>query len=752
MGLPGISDADEVLKIKTKKGDFLVLGMTGHEHLGQMFEYQIELAGGLSVLNKPIKVDLHDLAGTIATLTMAAKEDKRYFNGYVTRINRGEKRGRYETYTMTLQPWLWFLTRTKTSRVFQEKSVKDIITEVFGDYAGVESDWRLVSASMYPKLDYCVQHNETDFDFVSRLMEEVGIYYFFEHDDGSHKMVLIDSMAKHKSRGDSSAISWSTSMQSDATITTWHVQEEARAAKAIVSEYDYLAPTTKIEGTKLNSKAPEKLGKMEWFEHPALVVQNSAKPDAQPATTPASDRAGVRMEELASLYASAAGRTNARDLGVGMTFKIDSVPEPSDDDNGNYLMVSALYTLDFADHEAIDDLKDSRRREGYRCDFIAMSMSSPNQYRSPRITLKPVIAGPQTALVVGASGNEVETDKHGRIKIKFFWDRDPKKDQTSSCWVRVVQPWAGKKYGMFALPRVGHEVVVQFLDGDPDRPLVTGSVYNNDNMVAWKMPDQATVSGLKTQSSKEGTDKLANELRFDDKKGSEYIWFHAEKDFHRLVEHDAFDWVGNNESVKVVMTRKEVIGENWFMDITKDVMHNMGKDLHVKVAGDIFYTGGATYQMKLEKDLNAKAGGDLGLDIGGKTQIKTQGDIVLESSSGKLSLKAGSAGDLLAEGMTIKIKGATTVAIEGGTQVSLKAGGSFVDIGPSGVTIVGKMVMINSGGAAGSAGPALAASPTAPTEAKKEDSITSEKKTDYNKTFDDPMADDMGGSGPAKES
>ncbi|MGZ5218076.1 MAG: bacteriophage T4 gp5 trimerization domain-containing protein, partial [Caldimonas sp.] len=233
-------------------------------------------------------------------------------------------------------------------------------------------------------------------------------------------------------------------------------------------------------------------------------------------------------------------------------------------------------------------------------------------------------------------------------------------------------------------------------------------------------------------------------------------WFHAEKDFHRMVENDAFDWVGNNESVKVVLTRKEVIGENWFMDITKDVMHNMGKDLHVNVAGDIFYTGGATFQLKLKKDFNAKVGspadgGDLGIDVGGKTQLKSNADIVLESSTGKLSLKAGT-GDLMAEGMSIKIKGATTVAIEGGIQVSLKAGSSFVDIGPAGVSIVGTMVMINSGGSAAAASSALSASPTAPTDAKKEDSITPEKKSDYNKTFDDPMPDDMGGSGAATES
>jgi type VI secretion system secreted protein VgrG len=760
MAIPGLSAADAIVSIDTKGADFLVLGMTGHEHLGQMFAYTVELAGALDMLNQPKAVNLQKLLGTQATVTMNVADDPRYFHGWVTRVARGQKRGRYITYSLTLQPWLWFATRTKNSQVFQDQSVKDIVTSVLKTYSA-DSDWRLVSASVYPKLDYCVQHNETDFDFVSRLLEEVGIYYFFEHKKGTHTMVLIDSMAKHKSRADSSAIIWSNAMESTATMVGWHVQQEARSVKATLTEYDYLAPTTKIKGEKKADPPPPVaggligsllggaggggwtvLGEGEWYEHPARVVQNGAKPDSQPAATAATQRAQVRMEEQFSLYMTGAGTTNARDLGTGMTFQLDK--SASDEDNQNYLMVGGVYRLDFADHEAISDLKTGRKHDGYTCEVLATSMSSPN-YRSPRTTPRPVIAGPQTAIVVGTSGNEIETDKHGRIKIQFFWDRLGKGDQTSSCWVRVAQPWAGKGFGMFSLPRVGHEVVVQFIDGDPDRPLVTGSVYNNDNMVAWKMPDHSTLTGLKTQSSPKGSKDTANELRFEDKKDSEYIWLHAQKDFFRTIVNDAFDYIGHNETVKVELTRKEVIGENWFMDITKDVMHNMGKDLHVKVAGDIFYTGGATYQVKLEKDYSAKIGGDLGIDVTGKTQLKSQADIALESATGKLSLKAGM-GDLMAEGMTIKIKGATTVAIEAGVSISLKAGASSISLGPAGVTIDGPLVKVNSGGSGAAAGSALSASPTAPTEAKTEDTISAAKKDDYKKNFDDPIPKDESSS------
>ena len=765
MGIPGLG-IDPILTLKTEK-DFLVIGMTGHEHLGRMFEYTLALAGTLDMLGDPAFIDIHALMGTQATLKMKVGADERYFDGYVTRMARAEMRGRYQTYTMTVRPWLWFATQTKDSYVFQGQSVKDIITTCLTTYSS-NFDWRLDDESVYTSLDYCVQYGETDFDFVSRLMEEVGIYYFFEHAEGKHTMVLIDKMAKHKSRGDTSAINWANAMQAAATVTDWHVQEDARSVKSSLSEYDYLAPSTLVEGdNEPDPPTPPSagglmgavsslmgaagaggwttLGPAEWYEHPALVVQNSASPDPQTTGADAAkQRAAVRMDELMSLYSSVAGKTNARDLGTGMTFTLKGTPVSSDEQD--YLMAAAFYQLDFSDLESIADFKDaSHRHEGYRCDFVGLSTTAPT-YRMPRVTHKPVVAGVQTAIVVGSSGNEIETDKYGRIKVQFFWDRIGSNDEKSSCWVRVAQPWAGAGYGMFSLPRVGHEVVVQFVDGDPDRPLVTGSVYNHDNTVAWKLPDHSTFSGIKTQSSKGGTADNANELRFEDKKDSEYIWLNAEKDFYRIVENDAFDHIGNNENVKVVLTRKEVIGENWFMDITKDVMHNMGKDLHVNVAGDIFYTGGATFQLKLTKDFNAQMDGDLGIDVGGKTQLKAQQDIVIQSVKGKVSLKSGdtptTGSDVMIQGGTISIKGASIV-LEATSAITLKVGGSVVNVGTSSVDIVGPMVNINSGGGGGSATDAPKASPDAPTAAKNEDSIAAPESDDYEELFKDPTADDQ---------
>ena len=707
MDMLGGAAAKTTLTFEAKEGAYFAMSMAGHERLGQMYEYMVELAQvdppSLNPLAEPEKPDMSKLIGTDATLSLQlAGDEKRYFHGYITHVNRGGRQGRYTRYTVSLRPGIWFMTQAKNSRVFQEKSVKDVITEVLDEYE-IDADWKLEDASVYEKLDYCVQYNETDFDFMHRLLEEVGIYYFFEHEETSHKIVFIDSMAKHEPHPADTTLKWANAMSSEPTILNWHVQRDVRTAKAMLTDYDFLDPETAIEGTDEAKEPPEMLGEMEWFEHPARVVQNGVKPEKTDAASAVKKRATVRLEELMSTSSSATGTTNMRDLGTGMTFEVEV--EPYKDDDGTYLMVSAIYRMDFGDYESVDELKTGGAHEGYFCDFLCVNKESQT-YRSPRLTPRPVIPGPQTAIVCGASGNEIETDKHGRVKVHFRWDRKGTQDENSSCWVRVVHPWAGVGYGMFNLPRVGDEVVVHFLDGDPDRPLVIGAVYNNVNMMAWKLPEQATLSGFKSRTSDGGDEKKANELRFDDKKDAEYIWFHAERDFHRQVEHDSFDWVGNNESVHVTLTRKEAIGENWFVDVTKDVMLNVGKDLHVTAKGDIFYTGEATLQLKLDKDFSAKVGGDVSIEATGK----------------------------------ITLKGASII-IEGSSAVTLKSGGSTVNLAGAGVDIVGSMVKVNSGG--GGAG----ASPGQVDKAKKEDSIAPDSQSDYKKTFKDPLPDSDGGTG-----
>jgi type VI secretion system secreted protein VgrG len=760
--------AKEVLKIKTEKKDFFVISMTGYEHLGVPFEYTVELVGalkgGLASLTdtKPPEVDPHDLVGTKACVTMDWEDAKRYFSGYITSFRRGPPRGKFITYTATMKPFLWFATRTKNSRIFQSMNVKDVVSKVLDPYNG-EVTWKLDDESVYKDLDYCVQYNETDFAFVSRLLEEAGIYYFFEHDDGKHTLVLTDALSKHDVRPSGNPINWAIGLSHEATMLNWEHRQEVRSAKAVVLDRDYISPTTKIKADESAADPiSTKVGTMEWFEFPGRVVHNAQKPDPDSdASDNVKQRATVLMEELTSLYDFATGTTNAADLAVGMTFELKE--HPSKSENAKYLVVAANFKLEFADHEAIDDLKLGREPEHLKCHVLVMKSgegtpdlasavsslagmggggTAPAAYRSERSTPKPIMYGPQTATVVCSSGNEIETDKHGRIKVQFHWDRDGKNDENSSCYVRVAQPWAGNGFGFIALPRKGHEVVVSFIDGDPDRPLITGSVYNGDNVPIYKLPDHATITGLKTQSSKGGDLTMSNELRFDDNKDKEYLWFQAQKDYFRHVKNNAFDLVEKEETIKVVESRYEVIGKKWYMDIGDDVMHHIGKDLHVNVAGDIFYTGGATVQAKIDKDVSLKAGGDLGIDIGGKTSLKSAQDINVQSEQAKITFKT-STGDVVIEAMNVKIKGATNVAVEATAGASLKCGGSFVNVGPSGVDISGPMVNINSGGSAGSADSAPDASPKAPEEAKKPEDLT---KSEYDDKFKDPLPKSDGGN------
>jgi len=756
--------ADSVLSITTTAGadKLLVLRMEGREELGRLPEWHVDLVGNVSLLGTRAVIGVHSLLGTRANITMNLHGEKREYNGFIVKMQRGERHGRFDAYSVTMRPWLWFATRTKNSKVFQNKSVKDIVTEVLTPYSA-DFAWRLLVAATYKPLEYCIQYNETDFDFVSRLLEEAGIYYFFEHTSTTHTMVLTDSMAKHRSKKFTGPIEWANSLKHDSCIMNWIKQEEVRTIKATARDYDYQAVATSVEHSTsaLPTAVTAKLGTAEWYEYPARAVQNQVKPASQPATPAVTQVSKVRLEELQSLQTFHTGTTNATDIAVGTTFLLKRPAVPAE--SVSYLVVSANFRIEFGDHEAIEDIKSiKRKRDGFVADIVAINMTD-GVFRPERRTPRPVMYGPETAVVVGASGNETEVDKHGRIKVQFHWDRDGTKNQNSSCWVRVAQPWAGKGMGMWVLPRVGHEVVVSFIGGDPDRPLVMGSVHNDQNTPIYELPKLAHISGWRSHSTKEGATDMYNELRFADEKTKEYVWLQSQRNYYRNIKEDAFDLVGKNETKKVKLTRKEVIGENWYLNVGQDVMHDLGKDLHLKVAGDMFTTGAATQQIKLAKDLSVEVGADAGYDVKGKTAWKSTGDINVESGANlhlksatnlvqeggaKVSIKAGAT--LQMQGVSVKIKGDGEVVIEGTAGVKLVSGGASITLGPAGVTIDGPLVKVNCGGGGGSAGSADAAgaaSPKAPVEAKNQEELTSGKATDYDKLFEDPIQ--AGGGGGA---
>lgn len=769
--LPGSKPAMSIT-VDGKDDKLLVLRMEGKEQLGALPEWRLELVANVGLLGARTSIDVHtELLGKPATVTIAHGAD-RYFNAYIAEVQRGERHGRFDAYRVTLRPWLWFATLNRTSRIFQGQTLKAIVTQVLEPYKG-KIDWRASKSGLDPlkeaqvTFDHCVQYQESDFDFISRLLEAQGLHYFFEHTKSAHELVI--TVKGHSAKAGDADIKWAHRFNSKtASMTDWHMAEEVHAIRAQVRDFNYLASASTLEAKDAvaGPDANALLGTGEVYEYPAGAVYNQLAGDA-PKDAPQVDTiAKLRLEELQSLQKVYTGTTNANDLAIGTTFDLKDSPHPEDE--GSYLVVSMSFSAEFADHEAIGDIAAIRgRRDGFVASVMCIrTKGSP--YRPQRRTPRPMMYGPQTAMVVGDSGNEVQTDKQGRVKVRFHWDRDTDKTGKTACFVRVSQPWAGKGMGLWMLPRVGHEVVVSFIGGDPDRPLITGSVHNDVNTRTYPLPANADISGWRTHSTKGGADDARHELRFDDKTDKEYVWLQSQKDFRRHVKADAFDWIEQNENKKVKLTRKEVVGENWYVNVGKDVMHDLGKDLHTKVAGDIFTTGAATWQLKLEKDYSAKIGADYGLDVTGKTAVKAGGDLNLQSggagnfkttgnlvaeAGAKLSLKA--AADVLMEGLNIKAKGSAEIVLEATAGIKLVCGAAVITLGPAGITIDGPLVKVNCGGGGGSAGSAesaAAAEPKAPEEAKVHEPVTPAKAEDYDKLFADPLTDEDDGPATRKRS
>jgi len=616
---------------KTPLGEevLLLVSMSGTEHLGRLFEYRLELVSE----NSQIKAE--DIVGRNVTISLKLGADKtRYFNGYINHFTQVTAYGRLARYRATVVPWLWFLTRTADCRIYQDQKIPDIIKEVFKKHE--LKDFEPLSGS-HSKKEYCVQYRETDFDFVSRLMEQEGIYYFFKHENGKHKMVLADSPSAHKSYPELKEIEYHAAdkgTKTEGCISDWVVETHLQPVSYALNDFDF-KDTKKALEVRANVSRKHAAAGFEIYDYPGKYTE----------TGDGDSYARARIEELQAQYEVATADSDCRGICPGFTFKLTD--HPRDDRNGNYLITSASYKIEGNEYFSSSD---GSGECVYACKFTAIA--ADQAFRAPRTTPKPTVSGPQTAIVVGPSGDEIHTDEYGRVKVKFHWDRHNKADENSSCWIRVAQVWAGKNWGAIYTPRIGQEVIVDFLEGDPDQPIITGRVYNAQAMPPYELPSEKTKSTIKSNSSKGGGG--FNEIRLEDKKGKEQIFIHAEKD----------------EDVRVKNDSKEYIGNERHMIVKSDQFEQVDGDKHLTVKGD----------------QNEKITGSVSLDAGMDLQQKVGMKHALEA------------------GMDVHIKGGMKVIIEAGLQLSLKAAGGFVDIGPAGVSISGPMVMINSGGSAGSGG------------------------------------------------
>jgi type VI secretion system secreted protein VgrG len=546
------------MEIVTTLGEDVLLfhGMHAREEIGRLGEYQLDL------LSPKKDINLDQILGKNVTVKLALPHDAtRYFNGYVTRFAQGGTYGRYNRYFAVVHSWLWFLTRTTDCRIFQDMTVPDIVKKVFGDHT--TADFELELTGKYRKWNYCVQYRETDFNFVSRLMEEEGIYYYIRHTDGHNTVVLTDSTSKHAASPGYEKIPFIAPDQLVRPelehISSWDFSREIQPGVYVHDDYDLERPSVELKTRKVLSRsyAPSDY---EIYDYPGHYLQ---KADGE-------QYAGVRIDELGSQFETAHAVTNSKGIRVGSLFTLDKFPR--DDQNREHLILGATYDLEFSEYEAMPQGSGT----SYQCSFV--TMSSQQQFRPGRATPKPFVQGPQTAVVVGPGGDEIYTDNFGRVKVQFHWDRYGKKDQNSSCWIRVSHPWAGKAWGGISLPRIGQEVIVDFLEGDPDQPIITGRVYNAEQMPPYDLPANKTQSGLKSRSSMGGGPANFNEIRFEDKTGSEQVFIHAEKNQDIEVEKDETHWVGHDRTRKVDHDETVLIKHDRTKNVDNDENTTIGRD------------------------------------------------------------------------------------------------------------------------------------------------------------------------------
>jgi len=775
---------NRLIKLETPLGDDVLLlqGFTGSEGISRLFTFHLDL------LSENDKIDFKKIIGQDVSIRILLTDgsDERYFSGVVSRFGQAGSGTRLTNYQMEVVPWLWFLTRNADCRIFQNVTVADIIKKVFDNHGFSQDKYKFSLTGSYEKLDYCVQYRETDFNFVSRLMEENGIFYYFTHDKGKHTMVLADSDAEYQPCPNQASVNYqhaAGALESDDVITSWSRAEELRTGKYSLTDYNFEKPSLNLMCNAPTLTSVGNNSRFEIYDYPG-DFQDKAR---------GSSLVKVRMEEEEACFTVISGSSTCRAFTSG--YKFDLKEHYRDDANDSYLLTEVQHVATMGSYAQ------GETPAHYSNHFTCIPASVP--FRPPRVTPKPFVQGPQTALVVGASGEEITVDKYGRVKVQFHWDRLGQKNENSSCWIRVSQPWGGQGWGATWIPRIGQEVVVNFLEGDPDRPLITGRVYNAEQVVPYSLPDHQTVSTFMSHSSKGGGGY--NEIRFDDKKDSEQIFIKAQKDMDQRVAVDSREFVGANRFLNIGTNQVENIGAdkhvtvganhvesiatNMSLTVGKDLLESIGNDQHLTVANnlqedigkDVHTNIGANQVENVGQDVHGNIGGshiknvgkDAQINIGAKRVENIGSDLHLtigsnrtESVGSNLDLSVGSnrteqiggnqsldvssncdekigSNYALTAGQNVSVEGSMNITLQAGMQLSLVGPGGFITIGPAGVAIQGTMVMINSGGSAGSATSASPKSPKSPESPKSPQSPQEPKDPDTPKS---PEIADTGGS------
>ncbi|PWT92721.1 MAG: type VI secretion system tip protein VgrG [Blastocatellia bacterium] len=739
--MPKYTQKDRPLVVTTPLGadDLLLVGLTGYEAISHLFNFHLEL-----MAEDAEKIHFDKLLGQPVSAEIKLPNRKeRYFSGICSRVSQGGRSegDEFTFYRMEIVPSFWLLSRKTQSRIFQHVSVPQILDQVL---SGLNVSFQ-IQGTFEPR-DFCVQYRESDFAFASRLMEEEGIYYFFKHSKSGHQMIVANTPQSYGEFTDDSESKIiyeeiSGGHRDESRIFGWEKSQELRSGKLTLWDHCFELPHKHLEDTEEivdsvqagNVTHKFRVGnnsRLELYDFPGAYAQRfdgvnksggDQPPELQKIFQDNKRTARIRMQAQAVPGLAIQGRSNCRHLVAGYKFKLDRHFNA----DGSYLLTSIIHS---ARTTTTEFRSGSEATFEYENSFSCIPESLP--YRPEQSIAKPTVKGTQTAVVVGPPGEEIFTDKYGRVKVQFHWDRQGKNDADSSCWVRVAQIWAGKRWGASFWPRIGQEVIVDFLEGDPDQPIIVGSVYNADQMPPYlgQGPDpnhknDNKLSGVKTNSTKGGVG--FNELRFDDTKSKEQVFIHAERNMDTRVKNDCME--------RIVGNRHLIVGAEKDGQKSGDQLEKIYRDKHLKVDNDHLEEIGNNQSLTIDNNQDIVVKGDKKEGIYGDSDLHIEqthrekrdlnsslnvGLSLKEKVGTNASLDVGLNQDVkvgishaLEAGLTIHIKAGMTLVLEAGVQLSLKGPGGFIDIGPTGVSIQGIMVLINSGGAPGS-GPG--AKPEAP--------------------------------------
>jgi type VI secretion system secreted protein VgrG len=628
----------------------------------------------LTLLSPRADLAPEDLLGQALTVTARLRDGQRFFHGHVTRFGLVGHEGRHFKYEARLCPWPWFLTRTSDCRIFQDQSVPAIVKTVFQDHVGADFEFRL--SRPYRSRTYCVQYRETDFAFVARLLADEGIYWHVRHAQGRHTLVLQDIHSTHGPAAGCEALPYIADPKAappdTECISAWDFSRGVRPGRFELASYDFERPRADLRADRSELRDHDLAGH-ERFDFQGDYTQAD---DGR-------DLVEIRLEEEQARHERLSGCSNAHGLAVGHLFGLQRHPRA--DQNRQYLCVSTTIKVEPEGAEATHQA--GKGPGGFSCKFTALPAN--RQFRPP-FGGKPSMRGPQSAVVTGPRGEEIHTDKYGRVKVQFHWDRHGRKDEKSSCWIRVSHPWAGKGWGAVSIPRIGQEVIVDFLEGDPDQPIITGRVYNAEAMPPFALPGQAVVSGLKSKTHK---GQGFNEMSMNDTAGQEKITVHAQYDMGTTVLHDQTLEVKNNRTDHIVVNDTLTVDANRSVHVKGKLAETVdtGQETTITAGYTETISGGAT--STIHGGLTSTVNQQWDHTVNGPFTETVTGPIK-QTGQATLDMHAQGAGTYTSDTSLKFAVGGSTIEITKDA-ITLTLGPSVVKLDPAGVAVNGVKIALN---------------------------------------------------------